>query len=173
MYAQSFFTTSVRGIGLSPTTSAKTAEGCIAFMKAAFGLRFVPVFYEFFFTFFFAAILFGSPPPQGTLVGSSIKPESASYQFLRGKNSLSIDFFTRAPRQARGGGVGFPGISLAVRGGFLVKPSSNERPCERGEWFSRGLADPQTQGIGRAESGPGAEAGRDGGAGRPAGAGGA
>jgi hypothetical protein len=39
MYAQSFFVTSVRGIGLAPTTSDSAGLGVIGFMKAAFGLR--------------------------------------------------------------------------------------------------------------------------------------
>src|SRR5215831_1839973 len=39
MYAQSFLVTSVRGIGLLPTTSASDALGVIGFMNAAFGLR--------------------------------------------------------------------------------------------------------------------------------------
>jgi hypothetical protein len=40
--------TSVRGIGLAPTTSESAALGVIGFMKAAFGLRavfFVAVFF--------------------------------------------------------------------------------------------------------------------------------
>src|SRR5690349_9172538 len=46
-YAQSFFTTSVRGSGLSPTIFASAGLGCMAFMKAAFGLRalFLAVFF--------------------------------------------------------------------------------------------------------------------------------
>src|SRR5689334_20827308 len=44
MYAHNFFTTCVRGSGLDPTTSAKAALGVKGFMKAAFGLRFVPAF---------------------------------------------------------------------------------------------------------------------------------
>lgn len=39
MYSQIFLVTSVRGSGLAPTTAARTADGVIAFMKAAFGLR--------------------------------------------------------------------------------------------------------------------------------------
>src|SRR5579859_4316133 len=45
MYAQSFLVTSVRGIGLLPTTSASDALGVIGFMNAAFGLR--PDFFAF------------------------------------------------------------------------------------------------------------------------------
>src|SRR5688572_33502362 len=39
MYAHSRFVTSVRGIGLEPTTSASAALGVTGFMNAAFGLR--------------------------------------------------------------------------------------------------------------------------------------
>src|SRR6187397_1988279 len=39
MYIQSFFVTSVRGIGLVPTTSDSAALGVIGFMNAAFGFR--------------------------------------------------------------------------------------------------------------------------------------
>jgi hypothetical protein len=41
--------TSVRGIALEPTTAASGPLGVIAFMKAAFGLRFLPAFFAFFF----------------------------------------------------------------------------------------------------------------------------
>src|SRR6266540_2623744 len=37
MYAQSFFVTSVRGIGFDPTTSLSAALGCTGFMNAALG----------------------------------------------------------------------------------------------------------------------------------------
>src|SRR5205085_6717252 len=53
-YCQSFFTTSVRGSGLSPTIFASAALGCMAFMKAAFGLR--AVFLADFLAAFLAAI---------------------------------------------------------------------------------------------------------------------
>src|SRR5256885_2730789 len=39
MYAQSFFVTSVRGSGLSPTTSLRAGLGVIGFMNAALGCR--------------------------------------------------------------------------------------------------------------------------------------
>ena len=42
MYCQSFFVTSVRGIGELPTTEARSLLGCIGFMNAAFGVRFLP-----------------------------------------------------------------------------------------------------------------------------------
>src|SRR5258708_10636648 len=54
-YAQIFLTTSVRGIGLSPTTLARAALGVIGFMNAAFGLR------ADFFAAFFAAFLAAMP----------------------------------------------------------------------------------------------------------------
>jgi hypothetical protein len=41
--------TSVRGIAPEPTTAASELLGVIAFMKAAFGLRFLPAFLAFFF----------------------------------------------------------------------------------------------------------------------------
>src|SRR5260370_6500245 len=97
IYAQSFFTTSVRGSGLSPTTSAKTGDGCIAFMNAALGLRLVPVdFFEaLFFAIFFAAIRFESPPLQGTLIGFVPKAgERLLPEPQREKQSLER-FFTR------------------------------------------------------------------------------
>src|SRR5258706_9588899 len=40
MYAQSFFTTSVRGIALVPTTGCSASPMFIGFMNAALGLRF-------------------------------------------------------------------------------------------------------------------------------------
>src|SRR4051794_14933999 len=78
MYCQSFFTTSVRGSGLLPTISASTAEGCISFMNAAFGLRFAPADFfagAFLAVVFLAAILLCSPPPQrGVRAGSATQP---------------------------------------------------------------------------------------------------
>jgi hypothetical protein len=38
----------VRGIALDPITAASGPLGVIAFMKAAFGLRFLPAFFAFF-----------------------------------------------------------------------------------------------------------------------------
>jgi hypothetical protein len=48
----------VRGIALLPITLPSEALGCIGFMKAAFGLRFAPLFFfaAGFLDFFFAAI---------------------------------------------------------------------------------------------------------------------
>ena len=37
------------GIALDPTTAASVLLGDIGFMKAAFGLRFLPAFFAFFF----------------------------------------------------------------------------------------------------------------------------
>src|SRR3954464_9620332 len=45
MYAQSFLVTSVRGIGFAPTTSDSVALGVTGRMKAAFGFRFVALFF--------------------------------------------------------------------------------------------------------------------------------
>jgi hypothetical protein len=45
--------TSVRGIAPDPITAASVALGVIAFMNAAFGLRFLPLL---FFAFFFAIL---------------------------------------------------------------------------------------------------------------------
>src|SRR5438270_5982527 len=59
-YAQSFFTTSVRGSGLSPTIFASAAEGCMAFMNAALGLR--AVFFAAGFLAAFLAAIFVIPP---------------------------------------------------------------------------------------------------------------
>src|SRR3954467_1619864 len=56
-YCQSFFTTSVRGSGFSPTILASAGLGCIAFMKAAFGLRAV-----FLAGGVFAGAFLGGPP---------------------------------------------------------------------------------------------------------------
>src|SRR5688572_17223241 len=53
MYAQSFFTTSVRGISLLPTTPASTVSGVNGFMNDALGLR-----ADFAFAGFFAAAFF-------------------------------------------------------------------------------------------------------------------
>src|ERR1035437_8928833 len=39
MYSQTFFVTSVRGIGEAPITADRTADGVIGFMNAALGLR--------------------------------------------------------------------------------------------------------------------------------------
>src|SRR3954464_515055 len=55
-YCHSFFTTSVRGSGFSPTILASAGLGCIAFMKAAFGLRAVFLPALFFAAAFLAAI---------------------------------------------------------------------------------------------------------------------
>jgi hypothetical protein len=49
MYPQIFLVTSVRGIALDPITAASVPLGVIGFMKAAFGLRFLPLFFAFFF----------------------------------------------------------------------------------------------------------------------------
>src|ERR1019366_5204745 len=39
MYSQTFFVTSVRGIGVAPMTAERMADGVIGFMNAALGLR--------------------------------------------------------------------------------------------------------------------------------------
>src|SRR4051812_11130231 len=44
MYAQIFLVTSVRGMALLPTTAPSAASGCMGFMNAALGVRFLPVF---------------------------------------------------------------------------------------------------------------------------------
>src|SRR5688500_8987031 len=44
MYPHSLLVTSVRGIGLLPTTASSVALGVIGFMKAAFGLRLLLAF---------------------------------------------------------------------------------------------------------------------------------
>jgi hypothetical protein len=49
MYAQSFLVTSVRGSGLEPTTEARAGLGCIGFMNAALGVRFLAAFLVAFF----------------------------------------------------------------------------------------------------------------------------
>jgi hypothetical protein len=62
----------VRGIALEPITAASVALGFIAFMNAAFGLRFLP---PLFFAFFFA--IFNSPLIGfGTLFYPGISPAS-------------------------------------------------------------------------------------------------
>src|SRR5262245_21891764 len=45
MYAQSRLVTSVRGIGLPPTTAARVSLGCTGFMNAAFGFRLLAAFF--------------------------------------------------------------------------------------------------------------------------------
>src|ERR1035437_3651624 len=57
MYSQTFFVTSVRGIGLAPITADSTADGIIGFMNAALGLRGAA---GFFATGFFAAGFFAT-----------------------------------------------------------------------------------------------------------------
>src|ERR1035437_131049 len=59
MYAQIFFVSSVRGIGVDPTTAPSTASGCTGFMNAAFGLRFA--FFAFFAAGFLAFFFEGVP----------------------------------------------------------------------------------------------------------------
>src|SRR5487761_2774569 len=54
IYTQSFLVTSVRGIGVEPTTVASKASGCTGLMNAAFGLRFAFFFGAAFFAGFFA-----------------------------------------------------------------------------------------------------------------------
>src|SRR5688572_6513406 len=49
MYCQSFLVISVRGIELEPTTDWSCSDGCIGFMKAAFGVRFAPLRFADFF----------------------------------------------------------------------------------------------------------------------------
>jgi hypothetical protein len=55
MYAHSFLVTSVRGIGFEPTTVASCGLGVIGFMNAAFGVRFLAVFFAAFLVVFRAA----------------------------------------------------------------------------------------------------------------------
>src|SRR5687767_5732744 len=67
MYAQRRFVTSVRGIGLSPTTGASAGPIVTGRMNAAFGLR--ADFFAFFMTFFagfFAAFFFAISTPWKT-----------------------------------------------------------------------------------------------------------
>src|SRR5687767_619748 len=58
MYCHSFLVTSVRGIGLLPTTAESMPSGCTGLMNAAFGLRFAPprFFPAFFREDFFAPL---------------------------------------------------------------------------------------------------------------------
>jgi hypothetical protein len=62
--------TSVRGSGMLPTTAANMADGVIAFMNAAFGLRLAPVFFAFFLgAAFFAGAFFADFFAAGFLAG--------------------------------------------------------------------------------------------------------
>jgi dihydroflavonol-4-reductase len=65
--------------------------------------------------------------------------QSGYYQFLRGKNSLSTDFFAR--------GIGLPGFPLALRGIFLFKRSRMRALVTGangflGAWLTRRLVGP-------------------------------
>src|SRR5262249_22692967 len=96
MYAQSFFTTSVRGRSLVPTTSASSLEGFSSFMKAALGLRLLAVFFAGFLVGFFAAILSESPPRLGTLAARPRRPPGvALVARSRGENTRHALFFIR------------------------------------------------------------------------------
>src|SRR6185295_7231759 len=57
MYSQTFFVTSVRGTGRSPMIAASELLGVIAFMNAAFGVRFFAGAFAFFAFFAGAAFL--------------------------------------------------------------------------------------------------------------------
>src|SRR4029079_5259167 len=63
MYSQTFLVTSVRGSGLSPMIAAREPLGVIAFMNAAFGVRFLAgaFFATFFAGAFFAAAFLSGP----------------------------------------------------------------------------------------------------------------
>src|SRR5688572_1557401 len=58
MYCQSFFVTSVRGIGFEPTTGASCADGVMAFMNAGLGARLAFFAGAFFAAAFFAGAFF-------------------------------------------------------------------------------------------------------------------
>lgn len=62
MYSHNFFTTSVRGNGLLPTTGCNAGPMFIAFMNAAFGLRFTlgAAFLATFFAAFLGADFFAA-----------------------------------------------------------------------------------------------------------------
>jgi hypothetical protein len=64
MYAQSFLVTSVRGIGLLPTTSASSALGVTGRMNAALAFRAGFFAADFFAAVFFAAVFFAMQSPQ-------------------------------------------------------------------------------------------------------------
>src|SRR5467141_2547328 len=93
-YAQSFFTTSVRGSGRSPTIFASAGLGCMAFMKAALGLRavFLP---DFFAAAFLAAIrLFlpmGEPSPLENSAHSDRSGSPPSSDFSLGNGRIPLD----------------------------------------------------------------------------------
>src|SRR6185436_14533958 len=57
MYSQTFFVTSVRGTGRSPMIAASALLGVMAFMNAAFGVRFLAGAFAFFAFFAGAAFL--------------------------------------------------------------------------------------------------------------------
>src|SRR5690242_9171965 len=95
MYVQIFLVTSVRGIGLPPITAESDASGCIAFMNAAFGLRFDAVFFfagAFLLAFFFAAIpcLPLSLVVGWILRGLAARLRSTVTRGCRGKTPLSM-----------------------------------------------------------------------------------
>src|SRR5215213_10575706 len=54
MYAHSFLVSSVRGIGVLPTTADSAVSGCTGRMKAALGVRFFPDFLAAFLVAFLA-----------------------------------------------------------------------------------------------------------------------
>src|SRR3982751_7094065 len=78
MYSQTFFVTSVRGTGRSPMIAASELLGVIAFMNAAFGVRFLAGAFAFFAAFaafltgaaFFVAAFFAA----GRLAGAAFFP---------------------------------------------------------------------------------------------------
>jgi hypothetical protein len=95
MYAQSFFVTSVRGIGFDPTTVDNCALGVIGFMNAGFGLRFTPVFFRR--AVFFLAAPFRAPPfredffraPPFFLVAIEVSP-AGGMEGCRGGGAWSV-----------------------------------------------------------------------------------
>src|SRR6185503_5416409 len=102
MYCQSFLVTSVRGIGLEPTTSLSAASGCIGFMNAALGFRLVVFLATFFFADFLAAFFFAidESPVEGPNVtcGGATK-----YSRMQKLSIFSLDTIGKTsifPRQA-------------------------------------------------------------------------
>src|SRR3954465_4379462 len=123
-YAQSFFPTSVRGSGLSPTIFASAGLGCMAFMKAAFGLR--AVFLAVFFAAAFLAAIRVFLP-----MGAQSPLERGAHSDRSG-SAPSSDFSLGKRRILLGGR-----LTGRVQAAFGREILSTDAPCRRKRSASR------------------------------------
>src|SRR6185295_11330695 len=99
MYCQIFLVTSVRGIAPLPITAPSAALGFIGFMNAAFGLRFLPDFFAFFFAICDSPLIgtvLGIPGIPAAVVGAAVPEQCRIQRSMSITTSGFFDYFHSA-----------------------------------------------------------------------------